>query len=227
MCLINQVIILLISALFVAGFNSCLLGETVTLGSPENFQPYGNFGYSAVSDSIRTFMNEPTMRISILNGGNASWAGLSYTSTKPIQAVTYYQFDESGPATPFYNYLYLGDTTFAWQDAGLGGRIASYGGENYSNIYRSIGWHKVEANIDDLSGSNGVGFIRYKIDDIEVARISITNPILTLAFDISSAGRGSFSYNISQVTLVNIPEPSALSLLAVGLGGWALVRRRS
>ena len=169
-------------------------------------------------------MNEPTMRISIINGGNASWAGLSYTSTKPIQSVSYYQFDEFGPYTPFYNYLYLGGTTFAWQDSGLRGRIASYGGENYSNIYRSIGWHKVEANIDDLTGSNGVGFIRYKIDDVEVARVSITNPILTLGFDISSAGKGSFSYNISQVTLVNIPEPSALSLLAVGLG--VILRRR-
>ena len=225
-CLIYKVIRRLIAVVYVASFSSCLFGETVTLGDPTKFQAYGNYGYSAELDYTRTYLGDPSIRIGIVNGSGPSWAGLTYISALPIQNVKYYQYDELGSATPFYNYLYLGSTTFAWQDSGLSGRILSFGGENYSSLYRSVGWHKIEATIDSFDGSSGNHYINYKIDDVAVARIQISNPILNLAFDISSAGGGSFSYNIAMVTLSTIPEPFALSLLAVGFSGLAMMRRR-
>lgn len=42
---------------------------------------------------------------------------------------------------------------------------------------------------------------------------------------LNSGGDATGSYGFS-VTLTTIPEPSVLSLLAVGLGGWAMMRRR-
>jgi hypothetical protein len=37
---------------------------------------------------------------------------------------------------------------------------------------------------------------------------------------------GGMTAQFDDISIQGVPEPSALSLLAVGLGGWAMIRRR-
>jgi len=84
------------------------------------------------------------------------------------------------------------------------------------------------ANYGGASGIFGDG----KADGMVVQTLSLNPGSYSLFvggaqyYDLlNSGGDASGSYGFS-VTLTTIPEPSVLSLLAVGLGGWAIVRRR-
>jgi hypothetical protein len=209
-------------ALFVVSI-SFADAETLTLSDPSSFQSYSQSGMTAALDSARMFNGVSTIKITKNSG---QYAGLTFSSVDPISSVSYYQYDEFGTSSPFYNYIFLYDSPtsskwLVWRDSGYNGTIGADGGENffpYGSLTRKVGWQKVEAIMDS-------SYINFKLNDVLVARFASTNPIEKVAFDISGGG-SNVSYNISPVTITTVPEPSALSLLAIGLGGLALVRRR-
>ena len=198
---------------------------TVTYNDPSHFQPYGQGSFSISTDTNRLFNGESTIKISKSSG---QYAGLFFNSVDPISRISYYQYDEFGSSTPFYNYIFMYYTPnfskwITWRDSGYGGTIGVEGGgdENYlpyGSLARSVGWHKIDAIVDDQ-------YINFKIDDVAIGRATYTDPIFKVAFDISGGG-GNVSYNIAQVTVQTVPEPSAVSLLSFGLGGLAMMRRR-
>jgi hypothetical protein len=54
----------------------------------------------------------------------------------------------------------------------------------------------------------------------------ITDPVVSIKHMILFAGKGAANYSDFNIISTSVPEPSALSLLAVGLGGLAMMRRR-
>lgn len=209
-------------AFFVASVSSAV-AETLTLSNPSSFQSRSQSGMTAVLDSERLFNGESTIKITKYSG---QYAELTFSSANPITSVSYYQYDEFGTSSPFYNYIFLYDSpTFSkwlvWRDSGYNGTIGADGGENffpYGSLTRTIGWQKVEAIMDS-------SYINFKLNDVLVARFASSNPIEKVAFDISG-GSGIVSYNISPVTIITIPEPSALSLLVLSGVVVALGRRK-
>jgi len=199
--------------------------ETVTYNDPSYFQPYGQGVFNVGVDTSRIFNGESSIKISKSSG---QYAGLFFNSVNPISSVTYYQYDEFGTSTSFYNYIFMYYTSsfskwITWRDAGYSGTIGIEGGgdENYfpyGSLARSEGWHKIEAIVDD-------NYINFKIDDVAIGRATNTDPVFKVAFDISGGG-GTVSYNIAQVTVQTVPEPSALSLLVLGGVVVALGRRK-
>jgi len=198
---------------------------TVTYNDPSHFQPYGQGSFSVSTDTNRLFNGESTIKISKSSG---QYAGLFFNSVDPISSISYYQYDEFGPSTPFYNYIFVYYTPslskwITWRDAGYGGTIGVEGGGDanylpYGALARSVGWHKIDVIVDNQ-------YINFKIDDIAIGRATNTDPIFKVAFDISG-GWGNVSYNIAQVTVQTVPEPSSLSLLLAGGAVFAAARRR-
>jgi hypothetical protein len=220
----KKLILFLLLAVGLIGSASASVLTTLSDFTPEGSQS----DYSLTLDNSRLINGSPSIKINMLNGYGASWAQATLNTTSPITGISYYQYDEFGVNSPFYNYLGFGPApTFAWQDAGLGGRIALYSDSNYiPSLARTIGWHKVDVILDGRA-------INYSIDNILVSRwisnVEIS-PIYQIGFNISSAGGGSYSYNISQV-IVNpeftaIPEPSTYALFGIGAIGMLMVLRR-
>ena len=183
-----------------------------------------NSGNGCSSSLTIDYLNEvngsPSFKINMFNGSYASWVSANYTSATPITEISYQQYEQYGTSSPFYNYLYIGPTTFAWLDSGYGGSIQDFGGTNYyPSLARSVGWHTIDAIVNSNS-------ISYSIDNVLVATCANTNPLYTVGFNLSSAGGGSYSYDISQVVVAAVPEPSSYVLFCIGSIGLMMLLRR-
>jgi hypothetical protein len=142
----------------------------------------------------------------------------------PVSSISYAYYDQFGAASPFYMYLFLGPATLAWQDAGLSGNTLIYGGVNLISPTRSAGsWNTVSVSLfgNAITYSLNNNFLGYYLLD------NVTSPISLAGFGIASAGPGTHSMYIDNVTVTTVPEPSTWALLLAGAAATFAARRRS
>ena len=171
--------------------------------------PYALFSVTEAISANNLFATES--HIGIVETYRNMMAGNPYGSA--AKNLTIYDL-ETGTASPFL--FYKNQVNFSTPDVGL---LFEYGCQSLSGNYFFYNYYEPTIGpAPDL----GEYFSFFNSED----QIHMNNEMI-------SDGYGMYAYNMSNEALSgtwviasSVPEPSALSLLAVGLGGLAMMRRR-
>jgi hypothetical protein len=221
---------LLVTAIFVifstAGYSQIIHHYNFDGSIPSNMTTTGIGASQSLNSSI-VYSGSHSLQITTSAPSGLTFATANLQMSDPISALTYNYYDAFGSSSPFYMYLFLGPATLAWQDAGLAGNTLIYGGVNLpgSPVRVPGSWNTVSVNLFDnaITYSLNSNFIGYYLHD------KATSPITLAGFGIASAGPGTYSMYIDNVTVTTVPEPSTWALLlggaAAGLLRFARKRR--
>jgi hypothetical protein len=193
---------------------------------PSNMTTTGIGASQSLNSSI-VYSGSHSLQITTSAPSGLTFATANLQMNDPISALTYKYYDALGSNSPFYMYLFLGPATLAWQDAGLAGDTLIYGGENLPGSPARVpgSWNTVSVNLFDnaITYTLNNNFLGYYLLD------NVTSPITLAGFGIASAGSGTYSMYIDDVTVTTVPEPSTWALLlgcaVIGLLHFARQRR--
>ena len=202
--------------------NSLFISGSLSIGKNEYLYSHNNIGISGNHNRTVSLWLKPTQTPASSNDGylaswgvgNSFWADstLMYTSAFP---------EASGPA---FAYVLSG----SW--VGMPAPFASNDWVNITYVYENNP-NSIKFYLNGTYSSNVVGSTPIYPNTIDTqfiinARTSYTTPD---GLGIDGNYKDVYIYNralSSSEVAALVPEPSALSLLAIGLGGLALVRRR-
>jgi len=97
---------------------------------------------------------------------------------------------------------------------------------NINEIYRDNNFQLQKDNPTSFSITDWGNLLEVNINDKLVSRIDLSPGGFGTSVTIASQWVDNSGLQIDSLRIESIPEPSAISLLAIGLGGWVIVRRR-